>query len=108
MTRKGWVMLHPYTHHTPSDLQSIANKFCGNVQMAEWLELLTFWSQSQGLKSLYRPNSAYDCMALYCTEPYIMSLWSSSNNSLTFTTLWAFSADDRLMIFFLFFPENRI
>ena len=27
---------------------------------------------------------------------------------LTFTTLWAFSADDRLMIFFLFFPENRI
>ena len=28
--------------------------------------------------------------------------------NLTFTTLWAFSADDRLMIFFLFFPENRI
>ena len=27
--------------------------------------------------------------------------------ALTFTTLWAFSADDRL-IFFLFFPENRI
>ena len=27
---------------------------------------------------------------------------------LTFTTLWAFSADDKLMIFFLFFPENRI
>ena len=27
---------------------------------------------------------------------------------LTFTTFWAFSADDRLMIFFLFFPENRI
>ena len=26
---------------------------------------------------------------------------------LTFTTLWAFSADDKL-IFFLFFPENRI
>ena len=67
-----------------------------------------FWSQSPGLKSLYWKNSAYDCMALYCTEPYIMSLWSSSNNSLTFTTLWAFSADDRLMIFFLFFPENRI
>ena len=27
---------------------------------------------------------------------------------LTFTTLWAFSADGKLMIFFLFFPENRI
>ena len=27
---------------------------------------------------------------------------------LTFTTLWAFSADDKLMIFFLFFPENWI
>ena len=27
---------------------------------------------------------------------------------LTFTTLWANSADDKLVIFFLFFPENRI
>ena len=27
---------------------------------------------------------------------------------LTFTILWAFSADDKLMILFLFFPENRI
>ena len=27
---------------------------------------------------------------------------------LTFTTLWADSADDKLMIFFLIFPENRI
>ena len=27
---------------------------------------------------------------------------------LTFTTLWAFSAKDKLMIFFLFFPVNRI
>ena len=27
---------------------------------------------------------------------------------LTFTTLWANSADDKLMIFFLFFPGNRI
>ena len=29
-------------------------------------------------------------------------------DTLTFTTLWAFSADEQLMIFFLFFPENRI
>ena len=27
---------------------------------------------------------------------------------LTFTTLWAYSADNKLMLFFLFFPENRI
>ena len=25
-----------------------------------------------------------------------------------FTTLWAFSVDDKLMIFFLYFHENRI
>ena len=29
-------------------------------------------------------------------------------SSLTITTLWANSADDKLMIFFLFFPENMI
>ena len=27
---------------------------------------------------------------------------------LTFTTLWAFSADDKMMLFFLLFPENRV
>ena len=26
---------------------------------------------------------------------------------LTFNTLWAYSADNKLMTFFLFFPENR-
>ena len=39
---------------------------------------------------------------LYCTLlPIPLSI-------LTFTTLWAFSADDQLMTFFLFFPENRV
>ena len=28
--------------------------------------------------------------------------------TLTFTTHWADSADDKLVIFFLFFPEKRI
>ena len=58
-------------------------------------------------------------------KPYYFQVWSAEfalreikvkmhvvvhvhNNTLTFTTLWAFSADDRLMIFFLFSPENRI
>ena len=30
------------------------------------------------------------------------------DNELTFTTLWANSADNKLTIFFLIFPENRI
>ena len=37
-----------------------------------------------------------DMTELFCTD------------MLTFTTLWAFSADDKMMLFFLFFPENRI
>ena len=28
--------------------------------------------------------------------------------SLIFTTLWVYSADDKLMIFFFIFPENNI
>ena len=32
----------------------------------------------------------------------------ANGDNLTFTTLWAFSADDKMMLFFLFFPENRI
>ena len=33
---------------------------------------------------------------------------SNQSNCLTFTTLWANTANDKLMIFSLFFPENRI
>ena len=30
------------------------------------------------------------------------------NNSITFTTLWAYSADDKLMMIFIFFLKNEI
>ena len=38
-----------------------------------------------------------------CLEYYGLAFFSG----LTLTVLWAYSADDKL-IFFLFFPENRI
>ena len=37
-------------------------------------------------------------------SPFQNSLWSKQ---FTFPTLWAFSADDKLMIFFLFFPRKQ-
>ena len=33
--------------------------------------------------------------------------YDQQSGVLTLTTLWASSADDKLMIYFLFFPENR-
>ena len=39
---------------------------------------------------------------------HITLVSSKLQYNLTFTTLWAFSADDKMMLFFLFFPENRI
>ena len=36
------------------------------------------------------------------------SIVHGTNTVNRFTMLWANSADDNLMIFFLFFPENRI
>ena len=40
----------------------------------------------------------------------LMKQWKSTSsfNTLTFTILWATSAGDTLVIFFLYFPENRI
>ena len=35
-------------------------------------------------------------------------IFTLTREYLTFTTLWAFLADGKLMIFFLFFLENRI
>ena len=42
--------------------------------MAKWLALLNFGSQGQGFKSSWRQNSAHDCVALYCTEFFIIIL----------------------------------
>ena len=36
-----------------------------------------FGSQDPGFESLYKRNSAHDCMALHCTEPNIITLPSS-------------------------------
>ena len=60
------------------------------------------------------PDEAKQCKPW--SDATFCGIWSGSTlfahlrptDYLTFTTLWAFSADDRLMIFFLFFPENRI
>ena len=45
----------------------------------------------------YKKKIFYKVFCLYINIPV-----------LTFTTLWVDSVDDKLMIFFLFFPENRI
>ena len=37
-----------------------------------------------------------------------LGIWDMCTKTLTLTKLWANSADDKLMIFFLFFPENRL
>ena len=42
-------------------------------------------------------SQAYSCNNTYFTVA----------GTLAFTTLWAFSVDDKLMIFFLFFPEKQ-
>ena len=50
---------------------------------------------------------------LHSKTTFAHSFWNSIvpitvSWPLTITTLWANSADDKLMIFFLFFPENRL
>ena len=72
-------------------------------------------ASDQGLHCLLwplRPNIGGKCGTL---NQYILRnifsiacMINSNVCSLTFTTLWAYSADKKLVIFFLFFPENRI
>ena len=51
-------------------------------------------------------HSVVPDLCLHCLP--ITLLGFPDLNGLTFTTLLANSGDDKLMIFFLFFPENRI
>ena len=57
-------------------------------------------SGSQGHRLRWRQNSASDCMVLHCTEPFSIILRSSRYD------LNKYSADDKLVIFFLFFPKT--
>ena len=45
----------------------------------------------------------------YCENYFVCCSCSFSKKiyKLTFTTLWAFSADDKMMLFFLFFPRKQ-
>ena len=45
-------------------------------------------------------------MVLHCAEPFII-ITSYSWYDFTFTTLWAFSADDKLIILFLILPRKQ-
>ena len=47
-------------------------------------------------------------MALRCPNVLEDAFTRGPAEILTFTTLWAYLADDKWMIVFLFFPENRI
>ena len=58
------------------------------------------------LQTSYRINAGvHVCKE---TKNKLIGTSNAASPMLTFTTLWAFSADDKLMIYFLFFPENRI
>ena len=48
------------------------------------------------------------CLAFVYYRSIVNTKSKKQESDLTFTTLWAFSADDKMMLFFLFFPENRI
>ena len=48
------------------------------------------------------------CSVRIFATKYLAATQTPWSINLTFTTLLAFSADDKLMIFFLFFPANRI
>ena len=55
------------------------------------------------LNCLQRRQPLWKRNAIFCTKQE-----SNQHTAVLFTTLWAYSADNKLVIFFLFFPENRI
>ena len=81
-----------------------------NGQHAEKMHLKGIWSQQR-----HRPDWE---QGLYCQIHWI--LWNGSTTTskvieistfhmwLIITTFWANTTDDKLTIFFLYFPENRI
>ena len=50
--------------------------------------------------SFFRKNELYHEASFFFLVIFLFAL--------TVTTVWAFSADDKLTIFLLFFPENRV
>ena len=77
-------------------------------QQNHWI-LQYVWMESKGPNdTLCMHRMIWIFTFCTCSKTLYCLVWPIYLVSLTFTTLWAFSADDKLMIFFLFFPENRI
>ena len=70
----------------------------------------TAFKHDMGLHSPKRPNYRVTAKHRVVDDELMREKLQYINvrgNYLTFTALWANTADGRLMIFFLFFPENR-
>ena len=103
----------PVIQHNATSIKPTRTDWRGNNLLHENVpdrcsSLVLEW-RSIVLKLSYPPCS----LVAFLSNPVSWDITSWKHNyiiltSLTFTTLWAFSADDKLMIFFLFFPENRI
>ena len=69
---------------------------------------LTIKSLSCPNKNVYTPKGVDNQILSFTKMSNVKASTCTVVLILTFTTLWAFSADDKLMIFFLLFSENRI
>ena len=93
----------PHVHPTHNPL--VAFLLLAVLMWWFWRWLVFVWPCGCLLQGFFHVLSCtLSCWCVYC----LFCPLSHLDTSLTFTTLWAFSADDKLMIFFLFFPENRI
>ena len=88
----------------------------GTSAMRRSLRLVNFMRKNSTWKAIHFPSynlpDAIQCLMPDATQLNVASAASGSSTAgtrrLTITTLWVDSADDKLMIFFLFFLENRI
>ena len=94
--KKKKINIHDeYTHNT------IRLKI---LRRSEWEKSynLTPFDEVHFVTSFHIINSLHEALGGLCSVIVILS-----GIYLTFTTLWAFSADDKSMIFFLIFPRQQ-
>ena len=66
---------------------------------------LTFYTNDLSLETIDKICQTVKKIMLHIFKNTTLEIL---NDALTFTTIWANSADDKLVIFFLFLPDNRI
>ena len=101
-------ILKYFSHFPQKKRLDISSKLSPGEQAIAWNVKAYFLGKKSSIFCLRNLPKAWLSIKLLFPVKTVTEFLSVASKRLIFTTLWANSADNKLMVFFLLFPENKI